>query len=538
MNSHYSKSLFRIFSLVCSCFLLWSNGLKSQSQWLDPAFGEDGIVTATFNNSYYNEMASRIAIQEDGKIVITGDVSGSYGIPVMRFDQDGTIDSTFGTDGRVLINISGFYFMGGRAINVLNSGKILLAGDFNDIVCLFQINEDGTMDESFGNGGIVQTALGSILTVNDIEIYPDNRIAVTGSITISNPVFRIFISRYNQDGLPDNSFGTDGVVIFDAGGLGCNTGLGKSLSLQSDNKLVVTGTYDMVGNSSEFFSARFSEDGSLDNTYGEGGYTIVDLNICLGGRTSLIQPDDKIVLYAFSQDPNYNYFHSLMRFDTDGTLDETFGNGGIVTHQASNTYDIDVFNMALQSDGKFLLTGYGTDATGNTGTDFGLRRFNQDGSIDSLFGNNGVLLTDIFGNLPGANNDYSVDVMVQEDNKILLTGNANTNTFGSNDFAIMRILPEPTISQIKLHPESESLNVYPNPFKNNITLEYTLVKDDIISIFLYDMIGNKVQTLCLNEKRNKGQQKEVLHPDPKLTNGLYMLILSNSESTLSIKLSK
>src|SRR6266480_4615089 len=281
---------------------------------------------------------------------------------------DGDLDSTFGTDGKVLTDFDHSTDIA-DAVAIQADGKLVVVGttyrdnDFsNEDFAVARYNPDGTLDKTFGVGGKVQTDFPGLAAVaSSVVIQPDGKIVVAGG---AFPLFTFLgdfkVVRYNPDGSLDTSFGDGGIVttIFPGDG-----SFAFALALQSDGKIIAAGTdfFDFnPGDMSDtdFALARYNPDGSPDTTFGNGGTITTDF---LGAEDDvysvLIQPDGKIVAVGSANSPFDYYDFAAARYLPDGTLDPTFGTGGKVRVDFGNN-DLDIANdAALQPDGKIVAAG-------------------------------------------------------------------------------------------------------------------------------------------------------------------------------------
>ncbi len=315
---------------------------------LDSTFGNDGKVTTDFGSS--NDRAQSVAIQSDGKIVAAGfsDNRNNSDFAVVRYDTDGSLDSTFGGDGIVTTAV------GGRddtaySIAIQNDGKIVAVGFSdnhrnNSDFAVVRYDTDGSLDSTFGGDGIVTTDFGrnNNDTAFSIAIQNDGKIVVGGK---SN--YNFIVARYNTDGSLDSTFGWGGKVLTDVGldEHGC------SVAIQNDGKIVAAGS-GWNGSDWEFAVVRYNTDGSLDSTFGSDGIVTTDFG---GGwensHSVAIQNDGKIVVGGES-----NYDFIVVRYNTDGSLDSSFGGDGIVRTAVGSGYD-SAQGVAIQSDGKIIAAG-------------------------------------------------------------------------------------------------------------------------------------------------------------------------------------
>jgi uncharacterized delta-60 repeat protein len=245
------------------------------------------------------------------------------------------------------------------------------------------------------------------------------------------------------DGDLDPSFGTGGQVTTD---INKSTDIANAVAIQSDGKIVVVGqTYKNNDYSDEdFVVTRYNSDGTLDPTFGRGGKTRTDFpGLAAVPSSVLIQPDGKIVV-AGGAFPLFTFLgdFKVVRYLPNGRLDTSFGSGGIVTTSfpGQGSY---AFGMALQSDGKIIAAG--TDfvdfsSEDNSNTDFALARYNSDGTPDTSFGSgSGQITTDFDGF-----NDDTFAILIQADGKLVAVGSAK-NPANFYDFAAARYFADGTL---------------------------------------------------------------------------------------------
>ncbi|SNB46773.1 hypothetical protein [Geobacter sp. DSM 9736] len=325
---------------------------------LDPEFGTDGIVTYDGGGT---DKVLGIAIQQDGKIVVAGQKGlwPDHDLLLMRYNPDGTPDAGFGTAG--VTSYDSGRDDTGYAVTVQPDGKIIVAGSATNfmgtITLLMRYNSDGTPDGTFGTGGVAPFDDPDIDLGNDyagyaLSLLPGGKILVTGSSSA-----KVLLLQVLGDGSLDPSFGTDGIVTIDRG----ESDFAMAAAVQTDGKIVVTGyTYNTITNQNDLLAMRFMPDGGLDATFGTGGIFTSDSSRGDWGNGMAFQPDGKIFLTGY-KDNEGEIDLLLLRLDTDGSLDETFGASGLAT------YDIggDDYGNALhvQNDGRIIVAGTSSGAT-------------------------------------------------------------------------------------------------------------------------------------------------------------------------------
>ena len=324
----------------------------------------------------------------------------------------------------------------------------------------------GDLDVSFGNGGIVTTAFGSGNDYGyDMALQSDGKIVVAGQAADAD----FAVARYNPDGTLDTTFNGTGKVTTDFSG-GVDSGNG--VALQADGKIIVVGE-STHGSRHDLALARYNTNGSLDTSFGQAGTgKIVTIVSTIGsgsiGVRVAVQTDGRIVVGGYAMFSNFDFF--LVRYIADGTLDNTFGLGGLVNTDMSGTNEV-LYGLVLQGDGKIVASGY--DYAGR----FQVGRYNTNGSLDSSFNGTGkgelvsgggygaVLMADghivVFGNSSDsnfkvvrytANGTYDTSTttaisfgsngsntgVVQGDGRIVAVGASFNGNTGSNDFALVR----------------------------------------------------------------------------------------------------
>ncbi len=344
--------------------------------------------------------ATVVALQSDGKIVVGGEIGNSGG--VIRLNTNGTLDHSFGTGGivelkfRVIDNV-----VTGMAIQP--DGKILVSGTgIPGGGALDRLNSDGSPDTSFGNSGSVFLFP---MTPGPLVLQPDGKIVV-GSATPGNiegsPVSQM--QRFTSEGQLDTTFGTGGTAPL------LNSG---AITLQSDGKFLVASL------------DRYNSNGSLDNTFGAFGLVAV-----LAGGSIAEQSDTRVVTAGsittkLSTAGNTTGF-GLERLNSDGSIDTTFGTHGVVATNFPSAPQTAASALAIQSNGEIVAAGEAGSNAGNQQTgSFALARYLSTGKLDTTFGNQGRVTTS-FGS--GANAGISA-ITIQTDGKIVVVGNANGSSW-------------------------------------------------------------------------------------------------------------
>jgi len=351
---------------------------------LDAGFGVGGKVTTQFGES--TSEAAAVARQSDGKFILAGYSSSSsdFDFALARYNGDGSPDTSFGTGGKLTTDIGNSNNAAFALAIQPADGKLIAAGNSfngtNDDFALVRYKTDGALDETFGTGGIVTTNFNNSFDYIDaVAIQTDGKIVAAGYL-FDNFYFRFALARYNPNGELDETFGSGGRVTtrltnFDD--------LARAIVLDANGKIVVAGEAD-----TDFAVVRYNSDGSLDTSFDGDGKAITSLVMFDSAYDVAIDGSGKIIAVGEAGNSS-NLDFGLVRYEANGLLDTTFGAGGKVTTTVGNS-DETATSLVLQSNGKITVGGFSYDGISN---DFALVRYNTDGSLDSSFGSGGKTIT-------------------------------------------------------------------------------------------------------------------------------------------------
>ena len=324
---------------------------------LDPDFGTNGIVTTDIG--HMNNSAYSLNIQNDGKIVLAGYAgNSSYSdFALARYDTNGSLDSTFGINGVVITQFDESSQILSSVLE--DDGKIIAVGreggsgsPSQNVFALCRYNTDGTLDRTFGIEGKVITAINNVDDVaTSVAIRKNKKILIAGwSYEGFNPNFALV--QYNYDGSLDQTFGTDGKIVTSFP----FSSLAWSLAIQKDDRIILSGA-SFDSKYYNFTLVRYNAYGSLDTTFGLNGHVVSKIGVGDNfARAVKVQSDGKILVAGYSLDTNLKYDFTLAQYDTTGGLDKTFGINGIVTTSISGFNDW-AFSIAIQNNGKIIVGG-------------------------------------------------------------------------------------------------------------------------------------------------------------------------------------
>ena len=425
---------------------------------LEPAHAQ-GTITTPIGSS--DDEAFAVALQPDGKIVVAGRavIGGQNVFAVVRYNNDGTTpDASFDGDGIATTTVG--VAASANALAIQPDGKIVVAGfgdlgvgGGNDFVVI-RYNADGSPDSTFDGDGVATTAIGAGGADDQgraVAIYGDGQVVVAG-YSHNGTDYDFAVVRYNANGSLDLAgFGApNGYVTFGFPSAGNDRA--EAVGAQGDQIVVAGDVLDGVAR--DHGVVRFNANGGLD-TLGFGapnGYVTTDFFADEdNARFLLIQPDNKIVVSGSSDDSTGNIDFSLARYNFDGSLDPTFNPVaalppfavGKVATAVGTGFDAS-YGLARQVGGELVVAGF-SQMPG--GIDFAVVRYNPDGTLDTNFnlggafppGTAGMVTTD-FGSL---NDDFGYGVAVEPDGKLIVAGSADN---GSDlDVAVARYCSSGTL---------------------------------------------------------------------------------------------
>jgi uncharacterized delta-60 repeat protein len=389
---------------------------------LDPSFDGDGKVT--INLTPRGDFSIGMALQPDGKILMAG-VAGNFGsnakFGVLRYNGDGTLDSTFSGDGKVTTDFSPDTD-GANAVTVDADGKILVGGRAGPArdprFGLSRYLPDGSLDISFGGDGKLTTNFSRHYdSARDVAIDADGNIVAAGTVDWGrNPDFGV--ARYNPDGSLDSSFSGDGKVTVDVSGRGDNA---SGMVMQPDGAIVVAGEGGFGGNTtdSRFAVVRLATNGALDTLFSSDGRVMTQFTRRFDVAWDVTLDADGRIVAVGAAGAWANKSFALARYNLDGSLDTSFGGDGKVMTDRTRNHD-DANSVAIQQDGRIVVAGRaGYKLQRQSNSTFALARYNPDGSLDSSFGGDGNIATNFT-----KRDDFAWGVAIQSDEKIVAAGGA------------------------------------------------------------------------------------------------------------------
>jgi uncharacterized delta-60 repeat protein len=517
------------------------------SQLPDPGFGNNGLVTSNFGQASISKGITSLALQDDGKIVASGfyypnATGGNNEISLVRYNTDGSIDSSFGENGSTLLPIG---LMGSGTpsmVRIQTNGKIIVfATAANHNLAILRLNSDGSPDSTFGDLGTVTITFGTgfQLSAYSLELQTDDKIVIASSL-VAGQNQDILVGRLNADGSIDEFFGNMGYASINFGmavdGFSETSDNAHVVKIQQDGKILVGGltTYDPESfNSTDFALLRLNSDGSLDSSFGVEGKTSTDFGGFDSITSIMINAAGKIIATGGSTSTNGQGQVAIAQYESNGNLDSGYGIGG----KALIDFDANAGRgtAVLQSDGKLVISG-GIPDSGYENL-AGLR-LNTDGSADTTFGTNGIVQADFGPNTY----DYALYSLIQPDGKLLLGGekieavsDGGTDPVATFNFALARYSLEDLSSPSFMRT---SISFSPNPFNDYIDLNLDAGSAGNITVDLLDLNGRVILSSLVNEQIGAGPYSKRIAMPAGLPNGIYLLRISNGISVSNFKIVK
>jgi len=356
-----------------------SSGNKDVAIWrltsdgaLDSSFGTGGIVTIA-GSAGGDDLAHAIAVDSSGQILVAGETKGSSYIDaaLWRLEEDGDIDSTFGSSG--LKTLAGLRDDIARDLEIQSDGMIVVVGyakyTTTDMI-VWRVKSDGSaLDSTFGSGGVrfYTSGYGNDYALG-VALDSSGRILVAGDVSTSTGDFDMALVRLTTAGALDTTFGSGGVVTHNgaAGGSGYDYAL--DVAVDSSGRIVVVGG-SSNGSSDDLAVWRFGSTGALDTTFGGSGYVTAG-NLAGGtgaeAAEAVVLDSSGRIVVAGSSSNGTDRDIVILRFDSTGSLDSSFDSDGArVVSNVAGTGNDEAYGLAIDSSGRMVISGYGVNGSGN-----------------------------------------------------------------------------------------------------------------------------------------------------------------------------
>jgi uncharacterized delta-60 repeat protein len=408
---------------------------------LDAAFGTSGLATVDFAGGA--DQGWSAAVDASGRLLVAGDCAmgaTAEDLCVARLAPDGSLDTSFGGDGRVTVDVGGAADLG-RAVLVQPDGKVIVVGlcymgaTSNDF-CLVRLEANGDLDTTFDGDGIVTTSIAGAHYPRTAALQDDGRIVIAGHCIVAAINNDMCVARYRVDGSLDTTFDGDGIASV-AIAPGNATDFARSVIVQRDGRIVAGGYCDMGPTYGEDWClARFERDGSLDGTFGTSG-TLVVRHAPGNGIDNVWsvvqQPDGRLVVAGRCDMGGASGTDAcLMRLLADGSPDPTFGTGGVVL--SGRPLSDTAVTAVVEPDGRIVTAG-ACASGGSTGTDSCVSRYLPNGAPDTSFGAGGTVLRPL---APGAGTDEAWSLVALSDGRLATAGRCDMGGSTGQDLCVAR----------------------------------------------------------------------------------------------------
>ena len=354
----------------------------------------------------------------------------------VSFAQFGTLDASFGRGGIVITPFTDFD-SSIQSLLIQPDKKIIAGGSITKSgstqFSLARYNIDGSLDETFGNSGQAITNYPELMVMSSTALQADGKIIVAGNLYNSSvSISRFVLVRYDSNGILDTSFGIDGRVITN---ISDKLDRIASVIIQNDGKIIASGATSDDATYSDFAMVRYNSNGTLDTSFGNNGVVVTSIKAWDYANAITINNDNEIIIAGaisneFDINIGFDYNFALTKFDKYGVLDATFGDGGsaiIGTTEANEK----AFSVKVNTDGKIVLAGEHHSSK----YAFMLAQLLPNGDLDTSFGINGVVINSL-------SNEFIESVAMQIDGKFLITEYHGTGGCCSADIKLIRFLED------------------------------------------------------------------------------------------------
>ncbi|MEM9928669.1 MAG: T9SS type A sorting domain-containing protein [Bacteroidota bacterium] len=404
--------LLLLFISCCSSYFL----MAQPAGTLDETFGNNGRVLINYSNQF-TETLSDVALQSDGKIVVAGITSLNNGTIVLaRYLANGSVDASFGNNGRVIFQDGSFFNF---SLAIQPDDKLVFTGSIGNTLQVHRYTANGQPDTTFGdNGRFSYPAPASMVRAGSVDLQSDGKIIVAGHLKLVNETARSYLFfRLTPAGALDESFGTDGsTIIF---GENASADL-NGMRILGNDKIVATGK--IRDNGVNMITMRLSPAGVLDTSFAENGISVISVSISDDDGWDILPAGNGDFIVG-GRSINTRTTHTdflLVKYLEDGTLDLDFGEDGIVITDPPGS-SASLFTLLPQPNGG-VLAGGATRTNSSRDYDLLLIRYLANGALDPTFGTNGMSITDL-----GNSADWLWDITLTPSGDVIGCGRSDIN---------------------------------------------------------------------------------------------------------------
>lgn len=501
---------------------------------LDLNFDTDGRVAIPFATGPALGYSVIERFNTDIYLVGRCETTSGENIAISRIKTDGSLDLSFDGDGKILASEGAYTAAYGGTREA--GGKVIVTGhtgssssDHDLMVARF--NTDGTLDNTFGNGGFVSTTFtpGSPSRGWDVSIQSDGKIIVAGWSGD-----QVAIARYLNSGGLDPSFSVDGKILLD---FSSGADWAHSVALADDGDIYVVGGFELSNQDRGFLIGRLNSDGTLDNAFGNQGRKIILSPGPAGpsdGWGCIVDNSNRLVFVGAMAVNSNTTEPVIFRLENDGDLDTTFSADGFLQLNSIFWIGGGYYDIVQLEDNKYLCAGFCYQ--NSTSEKWLIDSVLENGSPDQGFG--------LGGGLPffsGSPNQRARSIIRQEINGSTLVtvgGYAQETVNDPMVFAAARLYPNLTVGILEFGPATTTLNIYPNPISESATLTYTLAEAEELTIALHDLQGRALATYLDGKDMPAGEHTQTITLPEDLAAGNYLVVLSSPKGRFTIQVGK
>jgi uncharacterized delta-60 repeat protein len=485
------------FYIFLFCFLLSHYDSMAQSFSLDTTYGISG------KRFTYNDCNNSVLLP-DNKLLVAAGLTATFGIPspaigIRKYNPNGGVDSTFGVAGIGLFtspSVNDRYFLSGMTVQP--DGKIIVAGRVHKIggfvyyydFCLLRFNANGTVDESFGNKGLVVKSLNNDYSLKELfdDVVVDNkgRILAAGYTEDDNDEKQDAVAmRFLTNGQIDSTFATQGVLKLNI----ADSDYFSHVKSLNDNSILLAGVSTILIPSQVMLIVKLDENGRFDASFGTNGRATIDFE---SGRKSVanifLKPNNKIMVVGNAVVNTITDNIAFAQLNSNGKLDSTFSGDGknMIIATVPNHYPAGGNHVSLLPDNKFLVFSTTKKNDSSNNYDVAVVKINADATLDRTFANSGVFLYETT-----TESEYAYGMHPQNDGKVLLLVNSwNSNVvYAGNIYRYKNAFTPTNVLNYDLQTE---ITVYPNPVTDQLSIESN---QSIQKVEIYNLDGRKIKTI-------------------------------------------
>ncbi|MEP0598539.1 T9SS type A sorting domain-containing protein, partial [Nonlabens ulvanivorans] len=477
-------------------------------------YAVNGYATEATNGTFLN-----VSVMLPGnKVLVAGNPGSNTSYYIEKYLDTGLRDTTFGTNGLVLVNINANSKDNANSMRVQSDGKIIITGTSDSDASLFgtywdvfvsRLMPDGSVDTTFGTNGHVKTNLGT----NDDEVW-EVAVASTGEIFVlaatQNTAVVNKLLKYDNSGVLDTSFGTNGVLDLPVP----TDSRFYELIINDQDELFLSGTIlNTATNEYDATVMKLDLQGTFITSYGINGVvTITDTLENYTTRDMIFTADGGLLITGAAGNNSIDTQLALYKITANGLLDTTFNTTGVAffNHGSSNYGVTFAYSIVELPDGSFIAQ---ADIIGSNNYDLLLLNVGVDGTLVNSFGNSGRYI------LPrSTHQDYNRQVLLQDDGKVIVVGMATDAT--TRRTMLVRFKDVYTLSSRESF--SKTYSVYPNPFLDQVNVEG---KVEIGQLTLYNTLGQPVSSILNSNVINTS----------KLPSGIYFLTIIDVQDSKTVR---